>query len=97
MSRNEVTCSRWQSGINDSHVSFSCCATCRTRCATSSCISGVILREQTPPGSDATMELRFTRDWRRVRCLDPDADTALLEDMEAELRSGLRRSIPTAN
>jgi hypothetical protein len=51
---------------------------------------GVLLREQTPPGSDATMELRFTRDWRRVRCLDPDADTALLEDMESELRSGLR-------
>jgi hypothetical protein len=32
------------------------------------------------------MEVRFTRDWRRVRCLDPDADTALLEGMESELR-----------
>jgi hypothetical protein len=30
--------------------------------------------------------VRFTRDWRRVRCLDPDADTALLEGMESELR-----------
>jgi hypothetical protein len=44
---------------------------------------GVILREQ---GSREAAEVRFTRDWRRVRCLDPDADTALLEGMEAELR-----------
>src|SRR5580698_3713714 len=44
---------------------------------------GVILREQ---GSAAPAQLRFTRDWRRVRCLDPDADTALLESMESELR-----------
>jgi hypothetical protein len=43
---------------------------------------GVILREQ---GSQKA-EVRFTRDWRRVRCLDPDADTALLEGMESELR-----------
>jgi len=43
---------------------------------------GVILREQ---GSRAA-EVRFTRDWRRVRCLDPEADTALLEGMEGELR-----------
>jgi hypothetical protein len=44
---------------------------------------GVILREQDaaePP------QVRFTRDWRRVRCLDPDADTALLEAMESELQ-----------
>jgi len=27
-----------------------------------------------------------TRDWRRVRCLDPVADIALLEGMESELR-----------
>jgi hypothetical protein len=44
---------------------------------------GVILREQ---GSKDAAEVRFTRDWRRVRCLDPDADTALLEGMESELR-----------
>jgi hypothetical protein len=43
---------------------------------------GVILREQ---GGQAA-EVRFTRDWRRVRCLDPEADTALLEGMEGELR-----------
>jgi len=44
---------------------------------------GVILREQ-----DAAEPARvcFTRDWRRVRCLDPEADTALLEAMESELQ-----------
>ena len=33
--------------------------------------------------------VKFTHDWRRVRCLDPDADTALLEAMESELRRNL--------
>jgi Protein of unknown function (DUF3037) len=46
---------------------------------------GVILREQGSVHAD----LRFTRDWRRVRCLDADADTALLESMESELRRKL--------
>jgi hypothetical protein len=44
---------------------------------------GVILREQ---GSREPAQVQFTRDWRRVRCLDPEADTALLEGMESELR-----------
>ena len=44
---------------------------------------GVILREQ---GSPDAADVRFTRDWRKVRCLDPDADTAVLEGMESELR-----------
>jgi hypothetical protein len=48
---------------------------------------GVILREQ---GSREPAEVRFTHDWRRVRCLDPEADTALLEGMESELRQRLR-------
>ena len=46
---------------------------------------GVILREQ----GSRNAEVRFTRDWRRVRCLDPDADTGLLEGMESELRRQL--------
>jgi len=46
---------------------------------------GVILREQRD-ASTVHVEVRFTRDWRRVRCLDPNADTALLEAMESELR-----------
>ncbi len=56
---------------------------------------GVILREQDARDSsaraEARVEVRFTRDWRRVRCLDPDADTAVLEGMESELR---RRLLP---
>ena len=46
---------------------------------------GVILREA---GGGKT-EVRFTRDWRRVRCLDPEVDTALLEGIESELRARL--------
>jgi hypothetical protein len=44
---------------------------------------GVILREQ---GSGEPAQVRFTRDWRRVRCLDPEADTTVLEGMESELK-----------
>ncbi|KAA6456054.1 DUF3037 domain-containing protein [Acidobacteria bacterium AB60] len=47
---------------------------------------GVLLREE---GAGGRMEVRFTRDWRRVRCLDPEADTGLLEGMESELRRRL--------
>jgi len=52
---------------------------------------GVILREQGsgPAGGPEPPLIRFTRDWRRVRCLDPEADTALLEGMESELRRRL--------
>jgi hypothetical protein len=40
---------------------------------------GVMLRA----GDDSV--LRFTRDWTRVRCLDPDADTQMLESLETEV------------
>lgn len=45
---------------------------------------GVLLREEA-----GGTHIKFTHDWRRVRCLDPDADTALLEGMETELKSRL--------
>ena len=35
---------------------------------------------------DRTQHVRFTRDWSRVRCLDPNADLEMLEAIEAELR-----------
>ena len=35
-------------------------------------------------------DVRFTRDWRRVRCLDPEADVELLESFEGELRRMLQ-------
>jgi hypothetical protein len=46
---------------------------------------GVILREQGGGGAASAEPalVRFTKDWRRVRCLDPEADTALLEGMES--------------
>jgi hypothetical protein len=34
-------------------------------------------------------EVRFTRDWRRVRCLDPDADVEVLVAMEEAVRAQL--------
>jgi len=46
---------------------------------------GVVLHAA-EPGAPARTEVRFTHDWRHVRCLDPDADTAQLEGMESELR-----------
>ena len=48
---------------------------------------GVLLREA---GRAETTRVRLTRDWSRVRCMDPDADTALLEAMEGELALRIR-------
>jgi hypothetical protein len=44
---------------------------------------GVLLREAARPESTI---VRFTRDWARVRCVDPNADTEMLEAMESEMR-----------
>jgi hypothetical protein len=44
---------------------------------------GVLLREADGTGR---ISVKFTADWRRVRCLDPDADTGMLEGLETELR-----------
>jgi hypothetical protein len=33
------------------------------------------------PGADFA-DVRFTRDWRRVRCLDPQADIEMLQALE---------------
>jgi len=37
-------------------------------------------------------ELRFTSDWSRVRCLDPQADMELLQALENDLRANLSHS-----
>src|ERR1700691_5481016 len=34
-------------------------------------------------------DVRFTRDWRRVRCLDPQADVEMLVALEREIRGQL--------
>ena len=53
---------------------------------------GVLLREAggaegapSPP-----VQVRFTRDWSRVRCMDADADIGLLEALESEIDARLR-------
>jgi hypothetical protein len=48
---------------------------------------GVLLRE---PGHDTSAQIRFTRDWSRVRCMDADADIGLLEALEGEITERLR-------
>jgi len=50
---------------------------------------GVVLRAA---GSDGAAQVRFTRDWSRVRCMDPEADLALLESLETEMAALLERS-----
>ena len=47
---------------------------------------GVVLREA---GRPETARVRFTRDWARVRCVDPEADTGMLEALEYEVRERL--------
>ncbi len=50
---------------------------------------GVVLLE-TSEGDGVFTDVRFTRDWRRVRCLDPEVDVELLESFEGELRRMLQ-------
>jgi hypothetical protein len=52
---------------------------------------GVLLRAAEGAAGAPTL-VRFTRDWSRVRCVDPDADTAMLEALEEELRLRLGES-----
>jgi hypothetical protein len=51
---------------------------------------GVILREAPASATASESVVRFTRDWARVRCMDSDADTALLEALEGEIAERLR-------
>ena len=57
---------------------------------------GVLLREASAAGvanaPNAPM-LRLTRDWARVRCVDPEADTEMLEALEGELRGRLLEGV----
>ncbi len=51
---------------------------------------GVVLRES---GRPETAHVRFTRDWARVRCVDPEADTGMLEALEYEVRERLSSGV----
>ncbi len=52
---------------------------------------GLALLEE---GGDGFTGVRFTRDWRRVRCADPEVDVDLLESYEDELRRLLESRAP---
>lgn len=39
-------------------------------------------------------QVRFTQDWRRVRCLDPAADIEMLQGLEIDLRRHLEKAGP---
>ena len=43
---------------------------------------GVVLYENGGQWAD----VRFTKDWKRVRCLDPEADVEMLEGLEREIK-----------
>jgi len=49
---------------------------------------GVVLR-----APDGGSQVRFTRDWARVRCMDPEADTELLEQLESEIAERLASGV----
>lgn len=52
---------------------------------------GVVLVQTNAGGSAAAFaDVRFTTDWRRVRCLDPDADVEMLQQLESEIRQRLQ-------
>ncbi len=56
---------------------------------------GVVLRqvEKETAGGEAVAAVRFTRDWSRVRCMDPEADVELLESLEEEIGERLRAGV----
>jgi Protein of unknown function (DUF3037) len=58
---------------------------------------GVVLRDRSEDGpSDVDGGrhnlVRFTKDWARVRCVDPEADVSLLEALESDIRRRLGES-----
>jgi len=52
---------------------------------------GLVLLED---GSDGFAGVRFTRDWRHVRCAHPDVDVELLESYETEFQRLLDSRVP---
>jgi hypothetical protein len=52
---------------------------------------GVLLREAAGGIGEGPL-LKFTHDWSRVRCVDPDMDMQMLEALEEELRGRLTES-----
>jgi hypothetical protein len=56
---------------------------------------GMVMHE---PGVETGFaEVRFTRDWRTVRCIDPQADVEMLSALEADIRTQLVSSAECAS
>jgi len=51
-----------------------------------------VLMIDSAAGSEGFADVLFTRDWRRLRCLDPDADVEMLLAIENDLRTQLKES-----
>ena len=49
---------------------------------------GLVLLHRNTKGTEFA-DVRFTRDWRRVRCQDPEADVEVLQAMESQIRQEL--------
>ena len=56
---------------------------------------GVVLRDASASGGGpvSSATVRFTRDWSRVRCMDAEADTGLLEALEGEIVNRLAAGV----
>ena len=52
---------------------------------------GLVMLE-TGSNGEGFADVRFTRDWRRVRCLDPQADIEMLEALERDIRGQLAQA-----
>ena len=52
----------------------------------------VMLDAERKPGPAGFAEVRFTRDWRRVKCMAADADLEMLQALEEDLRRRLALS-----
>jgi hypothetical protein len=52
---------------------------------------GVVMLESSTNG-EGFADARFTHDWRRVRCLDPQADIEMLEALERDIRGQLHEA-----
>jgi len=56
---------------------------------------GIIFTVMSP--GDPIVSVRFTKNWSRVLCLDPDADTEMLEDLEQDLVDTISTSTLSAD
>ena len=52
---------------------------------------GVLALEEGPDGA-ALIDVRFAKDWSRVKCLDPQADLGVMESLQREIRAEIGQS-----